>query len=332
MNGVGRRWAASTLATLAAFALLATARTSAADSRRVAAVDPDQQLARALEVALSPWGATVLQMHIEGPGATMPIAVDRARAIARDARADVLVWVSASDGGHALWIYDVASDHASAREIDAAPPFEPATAAAVALAVKTLLRGTVVAPLPERFGAAVRVPSWLLGASGGVGWRFGTPALTEARLGLHASIWPAALGHRWGAYLEAEGGSGAQAQSNAFSGTLGDAALRLGIGLRVPLADWATFEPSLGGGLHLLTLDGAVLADGSHVSVHRLDGGFEPRLAVSFTLLGGRLLLTPWFGMTVLGRWQRFLVHDTPVVDVGPLAAQAALRVALVVP
>lgn len=79
----------------------------------------------------------------------MPIAVDRARDIARDERADVLVWVSASDAGHALWIYDVASDHASARELEISPPFEPATAAAVALAVKTLLRGTVIARPPR---------------------------------------------------------------------------------------------------------------------------------------------------------------------------------------
>ena len=68
-----RRWAR---ATCCAVALAAKAAPAAADSHRVAAVDPDAQLARALEVALSPWGASVLQVHIETPGATMPIAFE----------------------------------------------------------------------------------------------------------------------------------------------------------------------------------------------------------------------------------------------------------------
>src|SRR4029077_462084 len=110
----------------------------------------------------------------------------------------VLVWVSASDGGHALWIYDVASDHASARELEIPPPFEPAAAAAVALALKTRLRGTVIAPAAERFGAEVSEPSWLIGAEVGVSARAARQGLVEARVGVHASAWPAALGHRWG--------------------------------------------------------------------------------------------------------------------------------------
>jgi hypothetical protein len=329
MNRRARRWAAATLGALVA---MATARPSLAESRRVAAVDPDEQLTRALVVALSPWGAAVLPIHIEAPGATMPIAVDRARAIARGTGADVLVWVSESDGGHALWIYDVASDHASARAIDAAPPFEPATAAEVALAVKTLLRGTVVAPPPERFGASVREPTWIVGASVGVATRFESPALTEGRLGVGASFWPAAFGHRWGASIDVEDGAGAQAESAAFSGTLSDGALRLGVGLRVPLAGWATMELSVGGALHFLTLDGVVAAEGTHVSVRRVDAGVEPRVGLDFVLLGGRLVLTPWIGMTALGRWQRFLVDDGPVVELGPIAAQAALRAGIVVP
>jgi hypothetical protein len=324
-----RRWAR---ATCCAVALAATAAPAAADSHRVAAVDPDAQLARALEVALSPWGASVLQVHIETPGATMPIAVDRARSIAHDARADVLVWVSESDGGHALWIYDVASDHASARALDAAPPFEPATAAAVALAVKTLLRGTVVAPPPERFGAVVVEPGWIFGTSFGAGARLASSSLVAARLALHASIWPAAFGHRWGLSLDVEDGPGASSQSGAFNGSLSDGAARVGLGLRVPLADWATLEPSLGAALHLLTLDGVVLAERRNVTERRGDVGLEPRLGLDFAVLGGRLLFGPWVGATVLDRWQRFLVGDTPVVDVGPVAMEGALRIALAVP
>ena len=129
-------------------------RDAAAAAHRVAAVDPDPQVARALDVALSPWDVTLVEVHLESPGASMPIALDRARSIAQDSRADVVVWVSSTDDGFAVWIYDAASDHASARKIDQAPPFDGPTAAGVALSVKTLLRGTVVAPPPERFGAS----------------------------------------------------------------------------------------------------------------------------------------------------------------------------------
>jgi len=323
---------ATCAAGLAGLAALAATSPAAAASHRVAAVDPDDQLARALEVALSPWDATVVQVHIETPGATMPIAADRARSIASDAHADVLVWVSESDGGHALWIYDVASDHASARTLEAAPPFEPATAAAIALAVKTLLRGTVVAPPPERFGAEVVEPEWILGTSIGAATRFTTSSLTSARVALHASLWPAGLGHRWGLSVDVEDGPGPEARSDAFSGSLTDGAARLGLGLRVPLAGWATLEPSLGGALHLLTLDGVVLAERTSVSLRRLDVAFEPRLGLDFAFLGGRLLVGPWVGVTVLGRWQRFLVHDAAVVEAGPVGMEGALRLALAVP
>jgi hypothetical protein len=331
------RAALRTLAsTCCAVALTTVARPAAAESHRVAAVDPDEQLARALEVALSPWGATVLEVHIETPGATMPIAVDRARSIARDANADVLVWVSDSDGGHALWIYDLASDHASARALDAAPPFEPATAAAVALAVKTLLRGTVVAPPPERFGAIAperaSSPTWILGASVGAATRFTSSSLTSGRAALEASVWPAALGHRLGLALDLEDGLSAGSASTAFNGTLSDGAARVALGARLPLAEWATLEPSLGGALHLLTLDGVVFGERANVDVRRLDVAFEPRLGLDFTLLGGRLLFGPWVGATVLGRWQRFLVHGATVVDVGPVGMEGALQIALAIP
>ena len=328
MNPRRRRWAT---ATLAAIALLAT-RTATADSHRVAAVDPDDQLVHALEIALSPWGATVLAVHIETPGATMPMAVDRARDIARDARVDVLVWVSASDAGHALWIYDVASDHASARELEIPPPFEPADAAAVALAVKTLLRGTVIAPAAERFGAELSEPSWLIGAVVGVSAKTSRQGLVEARVGVHASVWPAAFGHRWGLSVDLDGGPGAGTVTSAFSGTLSDTALRLGVGLRVPLVDGMALEPSLGASAHDLNLDGVVRADASHVAVRRLDAAFEPRAALTFALLGGRLLLAPWVGLTAFARWQRFLVHGDPVLESGPVGLEGALRMALALP
>jgi hypothetical protein len=298
----------------------------------VAAIDPDAELTRALEVALSTWDATVLDVRIETPGAAMPIAVERARAIALEQRADVVVWVSSSEAGYALWIYDLDSDHASARALEAAPPFEPATAAAVALAVKTLLRGTVVAPPPERFGAAVPEPTWRLGISVGAASRFHDNGSVEPRFGVHTSIWPGALGHRWGVSVDAEDGPGSQVQIPAFAGTLNAAALRLALGFRARLSEWIALAPSLGVALQLLTLEGAVSGAKSQGSVRRLDVGFDPRLGVEFAVLGGRLVFEPWIGVTMLGRWQRFLVHGVAVAQSGPLFAEGAMRVSLSVP
>jgi hypothetical protein len=305
-------------AALAAIATLAVAAPADAESHRVAAVDPDDQLVRALEVALSPWGTSVVAVRSAAdpadptdrrptPGATMPIAVDRARAIARDARA-----------------------------LDAAPPFDPAVAAQVALAVKTLLRGTIVAPPPERFGVAPAEPTWIFGASAGVAARLSSSSLPEARLALHASFWPAALRHalhqQWGFELDVEDGTGAHTLGDSFSGSLGDGAVRLALGLRVPFADWAVLEPSLGAAAHLLTLDGVVLAEQASVAVRRVDVAFEPRLGFDFAFLGGRLLVGPWVGATVLGRWQRFFVHDAAVIEAGPVAMEGALQFAVTVP
>lgn len=322
------RWAS---VACCAWAFVATPRAALADSHRVAAIDPDAELTRALEVALSTWDATVLDVRIETPGAAMPIAVERARAIALEQRADVVVWVSSSEAGYALWIYDVDSDHASARALETAPPFEPATAAAVALAVKTLLRGTVVAPPPERFGAAVPEATWMLGVSAGAASRFDDSAV-EARFGLHASMWPRALGHRWGVSVDAEDGPGNQVQTPTFAGTLDVAALRLAVGFRARLSESIALEPSLGGALQLLTLDGTVSGEKSQVSVRRLDVGFDPRLGFGFAVLGGRLVFEPWIGVTLLERWQRFHVHGVPVAQSGPLFAEGAMRVSVSVP
>ena len=198
MSRRGRPWGRATLAVLAC---MAPCRSAVASGHRVAAVDPDPEVARALDVALSPWEVTLVDVHLDSPGATMPMAVDRARAIATDASAEVVVWVSSADDGFAVWIYDAASDHASARKLDRAPPFDGPTAAGVALSVKTLLRGTSVAPPPERFGVAPTESPWRVGLAGGVAQRIQASSPVEARLGVEASGW---LG-RWGLMLDVEG-------------------------------------------------------------------------------------------------------------------------------
>ncbi len=319
-------------ANVAALACLAATGLAHAESHRVAAVDPDAQLTRALDVALSAWGASIVEVRSQAPGATMPIAVDRARIMAREAGADVVVWVSSAEDGYALWIYDAASDHASARELDSPPPFDAATAAGVALAVKTLLRATVVAPPGERFGAPETDGAWTVGAFVGGSARLGTSLPIEGRLGLHAAVWPAPFSRRVGLSLDLETGSGSPVMAPTFSGRIADAAARLAVATRVPVGARLEGELSVGAAAHRVNLDGVVLDRPLHVSATRIDATIEPRLGVELVLLHGRLRLEPWFGLTLWTQWQRFFVHGSQVVDLAPVGLEGALRAALAFP
>jgi hypothetical protein len=308
-----------------------SARAAEAASHRVAAVHPDPELVHALEVALLPWDVAVVSTDMEGPGATMPMAIDRARAIARSAGADVIVWVSEADDRYALWIYDVESDHASARSLVASPPFEATTAAAVALAVKALLRTTVVAPPPERFGAVMREPEWLVGVDLGAVMRFGGSSNVEGRASLGTSFWPRRAAP-WGIVFQVDAGTGVSTSNPVFSGTFRDSALRVGVGALVPFERVFEFESFVGGGAHLVTLDGLLKLDGAKVEKSRVDGAVESRIGLGIRFLDGRLRLEPWIGVTVLTRWQRFQVHQETAFDFEPIALQGALRLAVALP
>jgi hypothetical protein len=255
--------------------------------------------------------------------------VDRARAVAADAGAEVVVWVSSADDGFAVWIYDAASDHASARKLDRAPPFDAPTAAGVALSVKTLLRGTQVAPPPERFGATTATESpWRLGVYGGVAQRMQASSPVEPRLGLEASGW---LG-RWGLLLDVEGGPGWHPSDAALAGTVTDLSVRLAAGLRVRLAPGVSLEPSVGGDVRVVHLDAVVASTGTHASVERADGAFEPRLGLEVSLFQGRLRLVPWAGAIVMTRWQRFQIEGRTALELAPLAVEGALCAAVGLP
>jgi hypothetical protein len=325
MTSRGGEWR---VAAVAALVLLGLGRAASAAGHRVAAVDPDPQVARALDVALSPWDVTLVEVHLESPGATMPIALDRARSIAHDSGAEVVVWVSSGADGFAVWIYDVASDHASAREIEQSPPFDGPTAAGVALSVKTLLRGTVVAPPPERFGALTGERPWRVGLSLGAAGRTNAASPIEPRFGVHASGWA----RSWGALLDLEAGPGSHPASAALAGTLTDTAARVALAARWPLSKAVALEPSLGGALHLARLDAVVVADATPVSVDRLDAAVEPRIAIDVALLGSRLHLAPWLGASVLTRWQRFEVHGVRVLELAPVTFEGALCAAIELP
>ena len=123
-------------------------------ARRVVLVSPGAELEQAARAALEPWSVQLTVVAGPSPGATAPFANEAARAIAEANHAGAVVWVSQHDAGYALWVFDLASHRVTERALGTGPPFDEATAAAVALSVKTLLRHSAVAPEAERFGAA----------------------------------------------------------------------------------------------------------------------------------------------------------------------------------
>jgi hypothetical protein len=341
MNDVTRRCASALAAALAS---LSVAKAASAESRSVAVVAPDPQLLRALDVALAPWGTNITEVHpIESPTAMAP---DRARAIARETRADVVLWVSADGGHQTVWIYDVASDHVSSRRVEATPPFDPTTAAAVALSVKALLRSTVVAPLPERTAPVSEEPSWALGVSAGFADHLTEVAghVTqgpEGRFGLHASVWPAIVSHELGVVLDASIGTGVDvqvpAQNYNFTYTLHEYEFEVGVGARLAASPTFALEPSLSAAVVLIQLDGTltpVASSGASAQEHafRVAAGFQSAVAVSLTPPGTRLRIAPWVGFTLLTLGVGYQVQNGNLTEASRYTPEGGIRAELAWP
>ena len=107
-------------------------------ARRVVVLQVPAALDRALRTALVPWGMRVAR-PAAGARPAPPRNVEQAQRLARQLRADALIWLAVSSRRHELWLYDRASDSLSARPVPA-PPFDETRAAALALSVKTDLR------------------------------------------------------------------------------------------------------------------------------------------------------------------------------------------------
>jgi hypothetical protein len=313
------------------------------ESHRVAAIDPDAELARALNIALSPWGTTVTKVQLD---ASAPIVAERARAIAEETHADVVMWVSEHHGHYAVWIYDVASDHTSLRDLTMSPPFDATTAASVALSIKALLRLTVVAPPRERFGAAAArpEPDWVFGLSTSLADHEGSQSLLEPRGALYASYWPPMFSHHLGVELGISAGLGVAPQEattkrgDIFNANLADFGGRAAVAAQTSLTNWLGVELSLGAALHVVNLHAEITDPNGPVpqtkrqSLMRADGGFEPQVAFTIAIMHDTLRVAPWAGVTVLTVWQRFIVDGQVQLEVSPITVEGGIRAEVMVP
>jgi hypothetical protein len=149
-----RAWLARSLACLLAIAaaVLVADASRASDRARVALAGAGGELGHAMEVALTPWGVAVVRVPVDLTGRDAD-TIERARALARTAHVDAVVWLAATGGGATLaCVYEADANRVLLRPLGASPPFDDTTAAAAALTVKAMLRSSTVAP-PEERGA-----------------------------------------------------------------------------------------------------------------------------------------------------------------------------------
>lgn len=180
---------------------------------QVLLIDPDPTLARAAERALAPWGVRVRALERAELGASMPGSAIQGRALAAAHDATVVVWISRSGDGVALWVYDRREDRVLARALANPPPFDAPTAAELALAIKALLRHTPAAPPDESLhetGARPprSRPQLWLGLIGGARAWSTSPADVEARLGAQLLWWPDLFAGHLGLALRGISGPG----------------------------------------------------------------------------------------------------------------------------
>lgn len=299
---------------LATLALLLLATPAQASPRRVAVLEADLELLRALHLALSPWDVTTVRSSAPGDSlARDPIRT--ASGLARRLDVEAVVWISRTEQGSLLWVFDDDTGEVSTRMLASAPPFDGAAAAAVALSVKTVLRATVVAPPAERFGAQTAPPEveHTLALELGVALTMLDRHEVEPRLEAAPVLW---LTKYFGLSLEASAGPGVALQSSRFRGRYNELVLGGEARLRLPLTAELSASASLGGSAHWSALSGQL--DGSlELGVRRLNASLDAEAFASIAI-GGGVYVGAMLGASYFPVYRRYLIRGVPLFTPGP--------------
>jgi len=304
------------------------ARPALAQDRSVALIDADEELAHAVLLALSPWGVTARLTHEPSPGVDLPMAAHRAAALCQQLSVSVVVWVSASEQGSLLWIYDAQTNEVITRELAERPPFSSPAAASVALSLKALLRTTKVAPPIERQGSPAGVPPratnrLTLEASGNV--RFFAPDSTLVYAGIGGLWWFGPGPARLGAGLSFGSSAGVAIESANFSGNYRELSLSAALAGQLVGNRW--LRSSLFGGFtaHYSELFGVSNVVGEAAESNRLVPSVDAGSDVAF-MLGGGMHLGLGVKASYLPRPQRYLVQGETVLSLWPIAAEFGVK------
>ena len=304
----------------------------AENAAEVLLVDTPIELTTAVRTALTAWNVSVARIQAGDPGGTMPDATSRARALAEKHSGAAVVWISESQEGRALWLYDPRSDRAVARPLTAAPPFDEPTAAAVALSIKTLLRHSFVAPVRERFGpleAAHAAPRIALGANLSAQMKRWQARDVELRLALRGEYYFSRWRRRFGVVAAAQLGPGTRLRLNEFEGRYTTSTGSLGaIAHFAPIDRWH-LRPYATASVHFTSIDGTIQQDGAAARANRTNPSFDLGVSIGYALL-------PWLwidaGMEASSalRRQRYLVAGQEVLELP--RGEFAARLGIVIP
>jgi hypothetical protein len=313
---------------LLAIALVSGSARCVALERRVALVLGDAELQRQLELALQAWEVETLTLDVAPPAVTQPEAMNQAAVLAAKLRLDGLVWVTDAAEGSLLWVYDARSGEVTTRGIAERPPFTSATAAGLALSVKTTLRASVE-PLPEPSPSPVPAPAVVAvapkpsassSAPPPVEPRTQVAVALDAQLvadrarrawySLHGALWLGAA-RRVGVGLRVGFGSAVAVEAESLRGRFHEAALGPSLELRLATSAAVAAQAFVGGTLHVATLEGVLTRDSVPTEVNRYNVALDVGGRLHFRIARGTLIGLQLGAAYFLG-YQRFMVEGTP--------------------
>ncbi len=308
--------------------LLSWTLRASAQERRLALINPDDELDHAVALALSPWGMSVLVKREAPPGTSLPMAGDRARALAVDWNVSAVVWLSPAEHGSLLWIYEVETDSVSTRQLGEAPPFSSPNAASVALTLKSLLRTVpavtpspslpITVPKPE---LPSDLPGERFSVNAELNVRYLARATHETRGAIGGIWWFGARPTRFGIGIKASAGPGIDIERGAFTGQLRQLSLSAGLSWRVIGNRFIASSLIVGFSGHATELSGFDRELERAAELRRLSASIDAGSEVTLSLLGP---LRAGFGVRAMyfpGR-ERYLARGTPVLESWPVAAE----------
>jgi hypothetical protein len=307
---------------LAGVVLLCTASVGASGRHRIVVLGSDEELLRALSVSLSPWGVETTQSDLPPPEASQPAAVEGASTLARQLRVEAVVWISRTERGSLLWVFDARAGDVTTRILSERPPFDSAAAASVALSVKTVLRSSVVAPPDERFGAQQPPPpvepapaKRVFALEVGAGTHWVAEGQAEPRLTLGAVAWVAAA-RRVGLTLDWAYGPGLDIDEDGFRGRYRELVASGGVRFRWLNEPDISAALSLGGGVHWVKLEGTLVDSELERTVHRVNASIDADANIDVHF--DRFYLGALLGVACSPGYQRYLVEGEPVFSPWP--------------
>jgi hypothetical protein len=310
--------------------------------RRVAVVRGDAELGRQLSLALEAWDVETLALDVAAPAATQPEAMNEAAELAARLSLDGVVWVTEAAEGSVLWIYDALEREVTTRGVVERPPFGSATAAGLALSVKTTLRASVE-PEPPISPPPPPRPAMPASVAAQREPRRTPPAAPRAQLSalldaqsvadgsrrawysVHSALW-FGRARRAGIGLRVGAGAAVSIQTPRLNGSFRELSLGPSLELKVASGPLLVAQVLVGASLHASTLDGTLVRDGARAEVQRYNVALDAGASLDFRLTRG-VLIGLQLGAAYLLGYQRYLVEGQAVFSPSRLVPSGGAHV-----